>query len=237
MRKVPAIDLILFWGILGTIGVAHSLLLTSGTPWENVSWFYIMMWVASMIILIFCRVLYKEQAQFDYDESLTQNKLFYVIGGLVATIFVSSILVRAYTRSSIWVPQPQMALSVGTLSLSAVVNDLFYQLALVSNSEETLCLSLSQVLRRKLAESLSLKHSFWVVSLAMVIPRVGWGILHAYVSYVGALMPILVISAIISGCIISYCAYNNKVKSFLVAVLIHFAFNASVVIANAFGLV
>jgi hypothetical protein len=236
MHRVPSVDLILFWGLVGTIGVAHSLLLTSGTPWETTTWFYILMWATSMIILLFCWVRYKEKAQWDYDESLTQNKLLYVLGGLVATIFLSSVLVQAYTRSSIWVPQPHQTLDMGGLSLSEVINDLFYQLALVSNSEETMVLSMSQVIRRKLAESFSIKHAPYAAGLSIAIPRAGWAVLHAYVSYVGPLMPILVISAFISGLIISYCAYNRQVKSFLAATLIHFGFNASVVVANALGL-
>jgi hypothetical protein len=236
MRNVPSVDLILFWGLIGTIGVAHSLLLTSGTPWESTTWFYIIMWMASMIILILCRFSYGEKEQFDYDEPLNQSKLIYALGGLVATIFVSAILVQAYTRSSIWVPQPHQTLAVGDLNLSAVINDLFFQLALVSNSEETLVLSLSQVIRRKLTESFSVKSASTVTVLAIAIPRAGWAVLHAYVSYVGPLMPILVVSAFISGLIISYCAYNKNVRSFLAALLIHFGFNSSIVLANAFGL-
>lgn len=236
MQKVPAIDLILFWGLIGTIGVAHSLLLTSDTPWEATTWFYIVMWIASMVILIFCRVLYGEKDQFDYDESLTSEKLFYIIGGLAATIFASSILVRAYARSSIWVPQPGMSLAVGGLSLNEVVNDLFFQLSLVANSEETMVLSLSEVLRKKFAGTFSVKHAYLAPLLAIVVPRAGWATLHAYISYVGPLMWILVLSAFISGCIISYCAYNKKVNSFLVALLIHFGFNASVIILSALGL-
>lgn len=236
MRKVPAIDLLLFWGLIGTIGVAHSLLLTSGTPWETTTWFYIVTWISAMIILLFCRVLYKEHEQLDYDEPVTQNKLVYLIGGLAATVFVASTIVRTFTRSSIWVPQPQMTLAIGSLNLTAVINDLFYQVALVANSEETMCLSLSQVLRRKFAYT-STKNRFLIVPLAIGIPRVGWAILHGYVSYVGPLMLILVVSAFISGCIISYCAYNKDVKSFLVAVFIHAAYNGLIILASALGLV
>jgi len=37
--------------------------------------------------------------------------------------------------------------------------------------------------------------------------------------------------------LISYIAYKGDVKSFLAAVLIHFGFNGSVVVANALGLI
>lgn len=234
MRKIPAVDLMLFWGIIGTIGVAHSLLLTSGTPWETTTWFYIIMWLASMVILLYCRLLYKEEGQFDYDEDLSHSKLGYVVAGVITTIVCSSVLIRAYTSNSIWVPQPNMTLGIGTMSLSAVVNDLLYQLALVANSEETMVLSLSQVVRKKLIHSNI--NSRIIVPAAIIIPRIGWGSLHAYVSYVGELQLILVVSAIVSGCIISYCAYNKQVRAFLAAVLIHFGFNASVVLAKALGL-
>jgi hypothetical protein len=229
MPKVPAIDLILFWGIVGTIGAAHSLLLTSGTPWETTSWFYIVTWISAMVILLWCRVLYGETQQISYDQPLSQNKLLYVGGGLVAVLFASSILVRSYTRSSIWVPQPHMTLALGTLSLSSVVNDMFYQIALVSNSEETMCLSLSQVLRRRLSQ-----YKYGAIA-AIAIPRVGWSLLHAYISYTGPLMPILVLSAFVSGCIISYCAYNKNAKCFLIALLIHALFNIAIVLISALG--
>lgn len=168
---------------------------------------------------------------------LSRNKLVYVLGGSVATIFVSSILVRSYTRSSIWIPIPSLSLTVGTISLSAVVNDIFFSLALVANSEETMVLSLSQVIRRKLTTSFSVKHGYFAPVLAIVIPRAGWALLHAYVSYTGALMPILVLSAFISGLIISYCGYNQKTRSFLICVLIHALFNISIIVASALGLI
>lgn len=239
-RPTPSIDLILFWVMIGSLGVAHSLLLTSGTPWESTTWFYIMMWVCSMVGIILCWVFYKEEAQFDYNEPLNRDKMFYVLGGVATTLFVSSILVRIYTRSSIWVPQPNMTLAIGDFNVSAVVNDLFFQLALVANSEETCNLAMMQVIRRKLTVSLPTKYasgkSNLVEGLSIALPRAGWAVLHAYVSYIGPLMPLLVASAFISGLIISWCAYNNKVRSFLVAVLIHFGFNAIVVVASALGL-
>jgi len=117
--KSPSVDLMLFWGVIGTIGVAHSLLLTGGTPWETTTWFYIVMWLASMVILVYARVLWGEKEQFDYDEPLTYRKLGFVFGGLAACVFVSSVLIRTYTSNAIWVPQPQMTLGIGTLSLSA----------------------------------------------------------------------------------------------------------------------
>lgn len=227
--------MILFWGLIGTMGVAHSLLLTEGTPWEQTTWFYIVMWISSMIILLFCRFQYGERRQFDYDDRLTEDKLPYVVGGLVATLFLSSILVKAYTRSSIWVPQPHKTLTVGGMSLTAVVNDLFFTFALVANSEETLVLSLSQVVRRKLEQTVQLRRMAFPLSMA--VPRAGWAVLHAYVSYTGALMPILVLSAFLSGLVISYCAYNRKTQSFLIAVTIHGLYNSIIIISNALGLV
>ena len=121
------------------------------------------------------------------------------------------------------------------MNVDAVINDLFYQLGLVCNSEETMVLALSQVLRKKL-ETTRFFGSTSALS-ALVIPRIGWGFLHAYVAYIGSLQWILVGSAIISGIIISYFAYNNKSRSFLVALLIHFGFNASVILGAAMGLI
>lgn len=190
-----------------------------------------------MVILLWCWVRYRESHQFDYDESLTQKKFFYVLVAVFVTLFVSSLLVSAYTYSSIWVPQPHMTLALGGLSLSAILNDLLYQLALVSNSEETMVLGLMQALRRKLATVRQIPLSM-VPHISIILPRIGWGILHAYVSYVGELQLILVVSAIVSGCVISYVAYYRSlgVHSLLAAVLIHAFFNWAIVLARALGL-
>lgn len=236
MRRVPSVDLLLFWGITGTLGVAHSLLLTKDTDWFAWAIFYILSWACSMIILVYCRFMYKEHNQFDYDESLTTNKLFYLFGGLIGVIFIASALVQEFARSSIWVPQPRMALAVGTLSFSSVLNDVFFQLTMVVNSEETMVLALSQVLRRKFASQFPLKYGWFGVALAVVIPRGAWSILHAYFSYVGPFAWVLVLSAFISGCVISWCAYNGKTRSFFVALAIHFLFNFSVIMGDALQL-
>lgn len=241
MRRLASTDLLLYWGLIGTIGVAHSLLLTNGTPWEDTTWFFIIMWACSLIIMLFCWVKYKEVGQFDYDEPLTMDKLYYVIGGFVATFIVSVLIVKVATAglgtASIWVPQPHLSLSVSGMDLSTIVNDLFYQLALVSNSEESMVLAFSLVLKRKFMESLPRKWLYAASGLAMATPRAGWAILHAYQSYMGPMMPVLVLTAFISGLIISWCAYNKKVNSFLVAMLIHFAFNAAVILSTTFGLI
>ena len=121
------------------------------------------------------------------------------------------------------------------MNMSAIINDLFYQLGLVCNSEETMVLALSQVLRKKFENSRLLGSMASMSALA--IPRVGWGFLHAYIAYIGSLQWILVGSAILSGLIISYFAYNNRSRSFLVALLIHFGFNASVILGSAMGLI
>jgi hypothetical protein len=237
LKGLPSVDLMLFWGLIGTMGVAHSLLLTSGTPWESVTWFYITMWLSSMVILIFAWMRYREEDQFDYDEGLNQRKLGYIIMGITVTLFLAALLVKIYTSttsSSIWVPQPQATLAIAGLSLSAVINDLFYQLALVSNSEETMVLALSQVIRRKLTESTKLS-DVQVRGASIAIPRAGWATLHAYLSYTGEMMPILVVSAFISGVVMSVIAYHPKVRSFLAAVLIHFGFNGTLVVLRALG--
>ncbi len=236
-RKLGIIYLLLFEGIIGTIGVAHSLLLTQGTPWESTTWFYIMMWVSSMIILLWTWVSFRETSQYDYNEALTSNKFYLIIGGYIAMLIISSVMVSSYTQSSIWVPQPNQTLSLGGLSLSTIINDMLFTFALVANSEEVLVLGIMQVLRRWLTTVKSLP--LWSVShLAIIIPRVGWGLLHAYVSYLGPLQLLLVVSAIVSGCIMSYIAYYQKLKveSLLGAVFMHGLFNISVIIAGALRL-
>jgi uncharacterized membrane protein SpoIIM required for sporulation len=125
------------------------------------------------------------------------------------------------------------------------MNDLFFQLSLICPSEEMMVLALSQVLRRRWAHSLPLttrvfgyniKLRHLAPAFAVMVPRAGWATLHAYISYTGPLLTVLVlvVSAFISGCIISYAAYNKKVESLLVAILIHFIFNASVIFSSAF---
>ena len=222
MRK--GVDLLFFWGVLGTLGVAHSLLLTINTAWQPVTLVYILMWLCSLVTLAWCRMYYGEAGLIDYDEPLTKSKLIYIPGALAAIMIVNAVLLAGYARSSIWVPQPRMALQMSALSLNELVNDVFYQLGLVANAEETMCLALSQILMVRLSN-----HTF-KRQAALYLPRVGWGILHAYQSYTGPLMPIMVLAATISGCIISYAAYNGKTKCFLIAVLTHFIYNTIVIL-------
>jgi hypothetical protein len=232
--SLKAVDLILFWGIFGTVGVIHSLLLTNGTPWESVSYFYIITWIAALAVLAMCLIFWGTNV-LNFYEPLNRSKLWYVLGGFVAILFISSILVRVFTKSSIWVPQPRMSLTIGQLSLNDVVNDLYYQLGLVCNSEETSMLALMLILKKYFETSQHATLKKGAFYSAIILTRAGWATLHAYISYTGALMPILVASAFISGCIMSWCAYNGKVKCFLVAVLIHFAFNGTMVILGALG--
>lgn len=223
---------ILFEAIIGTIGVAHSLLLTNGTPWQNTSYFYIVLWVSSFAILLTCYIFLGTDNQFGFTGfPLNKGNWLYVVGGTAAMIVLASVMTGiasgGMSQSSLYVPQPHLGLAIGGVDLNSVVNDLFYQLFLVANTEEILCLALSQAFRAYFGIT---RFKGVAAILGIIVPRGGWGVLHAYVNYAGPMMWLMIGTAIGSGLIMSYCAYNEKVQSLIAAVLQHFGFNSFVVV-------
>ncbi|MCJ7793738.1 CPBP family glutamic-type intramembrane protease, partial [Candidatus Bathyarchaeota archaeon] len=103
----------------------------------------------------------------------------------------------------------------------------FMQLAMVANSEETLKLSMSNVLDIGIGKKMLGK------ILATVVPIAVWAILHAYVSYTGALVPILILSAFAAGLIIWFVEW--KTQSVLCAILVHAFYNCFVVLMTMFS--
>jgi hypothetical protein len=226
MAKLSVILFILFEAIIGTIGVAHALLLTGSTPWQNTSYFYIVLWVTSFSILIAELVVLGSENQFGYMGSLGRGNWLYPVAGTAVIICLASIatyiLTAGVAQSAIYVPQPHLGLAVAGVDLNSVLNDIFYQGFLVANSEETLCLALSNGLYALFAAK---KLGAGAPILAVGLTRTGWGILHAYTAYTGPYTFWLVLIAIASGCIISFMAYNSRVQSFIAAWLQHFGYN------------
>ena len=110
-------------------------------------------------------------------------------------------------------------------STAAVLDDLLYNFVLVAPAEENI----------KLVTTLALWRKFKNEFLAIGLPIGVWATLHAYQSYLGALMPVLVVSAFVSGLVLfAVLKYTNSLEN---AILSHGLYNSLVVVATAFHLI
>jgi len=208
------------------LAVIHFLLKTKGTPLEAATWFYALTWLISLIMLLWMQVYQGHPSSgdvTDYDENLRREHLPWLIGGIAAMIIVSSVLVASFTRSALYVPRPGAVLSAAApLSTAALMDDLLYNFVLVAPAEETM----------KLMGILALYGKTGNKWLSVAFPVGVWAALHGYFAYVGTLMPVLILSAFISGLILY--VVMQQTGSLLNAVLAHACFNSVVVLSSLF---
>jgi len=132
------------------------------------------------------------------------------------------VLVSSFTRSAIYVPRPGSLLSMGQQSTAALVDDLLYNVVLVAPAEESM----------KLVGILALYRRTKNTPVSVAAPTGFWAVLHSYQAYQGTLMPILVLSAFISGLILFLVL--KYTRSLLNAQIAHAGFNSIVVLMSAF---
>jgi len=221
---MEARDLLLI-NVFTGLAVIHFLLKTKGTVLEGATWFYAMMWIISLIMLIFMQLYYGQPTQenvTDYDENLRRGHLPWLFGGVAAIVIVSSVIVAGFTRSSLYVPRPGAVLSAAPLSASAMVDDLLYNFVLVAPAEETMKLMGIMALYQKTRNEL----------VSVTVPVGIWAVLHGYFAYVGSLQLVLIFSAFISGLILY--AVMRQTGSLLNAVLAHGIYNSLVILSSLF---
>jgi len=215
-------DLIIFNVLVGLAGV-HFLLKTQGTYLEKPTWLFILIWLISLILLLWLRMYHGERDDIvDYDENLKRDHLPLIFGAVAAIVIVSSVLVSSFTRSAIYVPRPSSLLSMGQQSTAALVDDLLYNVVLVAPAEESM----------KLVGILALYRRTKNTPVSVAAPIGFWAVLHSYQAYQGTLMPILVLSAFISGLILFLVL--KYTRSLLNAQIAHAGFNSIVVLMSAF---
>lgn len=213
-------DLLVF-NVFTGLAAVHFLLKTIGTPMEEGTWIYTLMWIMSLVLLLWLRVYGGERGDVvDYDENLRREHLPWIFGGLAGIIVVSTVIVSAAAgamRSVLYVPRPSALLS-GLPVSATLVDDLLYNFVLVAPAEETVKLMGILTLYRKTGNEI----------ISVCVPVGIWAVLHAYHAYLGPLQPVLVLSAFISGLILY--AVLKYTKSLQNAIITHGLYNSLVIL-------
>jgi membrane protease YdiL (CAAX protease family) len=213
-------DLLIFF-VLAALASVHFLLKTQGTALEAATWFYVLTFAFSLIILLWLRVYGGEKGDVvDYDENLKRGDLPLLLGSVAVIAIISSLLVRAFAPSALYVPRPGQLLSLSISPSAALIDDLLYNFVLVAPSEECVKLMGMLALYRRTRNEL----------ISVSIPVGMWAVFHAYKAYLGAMMPVLVASAFLSG-IVLYLVLKHT-RSLENAILAHACFNSLVVVAS-----
>jgi len=215
-------DLLLFF-VVTALAAIHYLLKTKGTPLEAPTWLFLLMWVLSMVMLIWLRIYGGEKEDVvDYDEDLNRKDVPVLIATIAGVIITASVVVSisGLVQSAIVIPRPGAVLSQVPTSTSAIIDDLLYNFVLVAPAEECMKLMGIIALYRKTGNEL----------LSVGVPVGIWAGFHGYYSYVGTLMWPLIIAAFISGFIL----YLNMkyTRSLLNAIIAHGSYNCLVIIAS-----
>lgn len=215
-------DLLVINAVTGLAAV-NFLLKTKGTPLETPTWFYVLTWLISLIMLLFIQVYHGHPSPTDvtdYDENLRRKHLPWLLGGVIAMLMISSIMVAGYTESSLYVPRPGAVLSTTPLSTESLMDDVLYNFVLVAPAEETLKLMVILAIFLKIKNLL----------ISVGFPVGVWATFHAYFAYSGPLMPVLVFSAFLSGIVLFLVL--KKTGSLLNAITAHGSFNTTVIFAS-----
>jgi membrane protease YdiL (CAAX protease family) len=221
MAKKGIRDLILFFVFAGVPIVSFWLQDYPDTP------FFASMLVIFLIMLMWLRQYHGEEEYrklVDYDENLHAESFLWIALGVIGTYFMSSLLVRSFTTSSIWVPTHNLEMSyLNTFQLSGFWNDVLFQLVLVAPAEELCKVTLM------LAFYLKLKGTFSepiARGVSIGAPIFFWAMLHSYRAYTGPNMITLLMAAFIGGLIIFGVMY--KTRSLMAAILVHSGYNIAV---------
>lgn len=217
-------DLIIFNAVTGLAAV-HFLIKTRGTPMEQPTWVYLLMWIMSLVLLLWLRLYHGEKGDLtDYDENLRREHLPLLLGSVVALIVINSIAVGGFFRNALYIPRPGLALNLNQLNLASLVDDLLYNFVLVGPAEESM----------KLMGMLTLYQKTKNAALSVGLPVGVWAILHAYQTYVGELMPALVLGAFVSGLVLfAVLKYTDSLEN---AIIAHGLYNSVIVLSSLFTL-
>lgn len=232
LPKLP--DLILFETLTAMLA-AHTLLLSVGTEQYLQTLFYLVLLLLNVMCLVLLEVFMKgrDWRFFNYLQNLNQEAVLWIMIGVLG-VYVSAVLIQNLVSSAIYIPKV-VSLAISGVTLGHVASIFLYNVCLVANAEETTKLVAHQTIYLYLHDRLPEK---WLNSkldegISVTLPIGFWATLHAYVAYVGNIMPQLVVSAFIGGLIIF--AVMWKTKSLVAAILVHGIYNTAVLLAISFG--
>jgi membrane protease YdiL (CAAX protease family) len=218
-------DLLLFF-VFTALAAIHYLLKTKGTPLEAPTWLFLLMWVLSMVMLIWLRLYGGEREDaVDYDEDLNRRHLPVLVAAIAGIIVVASVIVSisGLVQSALVVPRPGAVLSQMPASAPAIIDDLLYNFVLVAPAEETMKLMGIIALYRKTRNE----------PLSVSVPVGIWSAFHGYYSYVGQLMWPLIAAAFAAGFIL-YLSMKHT-RSLLNAIIVHGSYNCLVILESLLG--
>lgn len=217
--------LLILFNVLTLLVAVHYLLLTFDTPMFATTLFYIVMWIVSIVMLIWIRIYYSEVKWLDYDEDPTRKHFLTWLAGLAGVVVAASLIPRIVSQvafpTAIYVPSPKRMLAQGAvLDLWSLTSDVLYNICLVANSEETM----------KTAAHTALYNSTKNELLSIVLPVTVWSVSHGYVAYVGPLQLPLIVAAFTAGIILFLEV--KYTRSLLAAILVHGVYNALTLIVS-----
>lgn len=217
-------DLILFFAFAGLPIVSFWLQDYPDTP------FFASMLVVFLITLIWMGTENKPETYknlVNYNANLDLVSLIWIVLGVLGTYFVSSVFVRGFTTSSIWVPTHNLEMTyLNSFQLSGFWNDVLFQLVLVAPAEELCKLNLHLAFYLKLKGAIG---EGFARGIAIGAPIFFWAMLHAYRAYTGPNMFTLMAAAFVGGLIIFAVMY--KTSSLMGAILAHAGYNILVLYA------
>jgi len=214
-------DLTIYFVLTG-LAIIHFLLKTKGTAMEDTTWLFTLMWLVSLLLLIWLKITKSEKDLIDWEANLEKGHVLIVLGAVggmlvTATIIVSAYWASLYEKSVLWIPRPSQVLSELSVT-SELTDDLLYNFVLVAPAEEAM----------KLAGALAIHRLSRNELVSVGLPVGFWAVLHSYRAYIGPLQIILVISAFISGLILY--TVLRVTKSLENAIVCHAIYNGIVVL-------
>jgi len=222
---VLQLKLLILFNVVTLLVAVHYLLLTFDTPMFATTLFYIVMWIVSIVMLIWIRLYYGEIKWLDYDEDPTRAHFLTWLGGLAGVVAAASIVPRIVSQvafpTAIYVPSPKRMLAQGTVfDLWSLASDALFNICLVANAEETM----------KVAAHTALYNSTKNEWLSIILPVAVWSISHGYLAYTGPLQLPLITAAFVAGIILFLVL--KFTRSLLAAILVHGIYNALTLILS-----
>lgn len=232
-RKKSVRDFVVFFCLTAFI-VAHFLL----QDFPNTE-FYLVLMILSLVGLMWLKHYHKDwEFPFDFDENLSFQKWIWVIGGVVAIYGISAFFAGISTPTGqfdpvIFIPMFGYAIYyLGAYQLPTYINDMLFNITLVSPAEELCKLVSTTALFLFLGRYFIDKRVN--IGISVGIPNFFWAILHVYKNpaYIGNYW--FVASAFCSGLILYVVLW--KTQSILASILSHGLYNCAIVFLLARGI-
>ena len=111
-------DLTIYFVATG-LAIVHFLLKTKGTAMEVVTWLFTLMWVVSVLLLLWLKVTggpsIERRDLVQYDANLEKDHLLIVFGAVALIAVTSTLIVNAYwaslhEKSVLWIPRPSRSI-------------------------------------------------------------------------------------------------------------------------------